>query len=162
MRSILKAIKLGISFFVKLRKYFRYKQLRLAGVEIGKDTFISPKAYIDKHPGSQIKIGENCYITRNVVILNHTDTCRGGPKGIWLDKGGCRVLKDVIIGNNVFIGVNSVVLPGVKIGNNVVIGALSLVNKDIPDNTVWAGVPAHYISSTEEMISKEIESRHDG
>lgn len=51
----------------------------------------------------------------------------------------------ITIGNNVWIGGNTVVCPGVKIGNNVVIGAGSIVTKDIPDNTVAAGNPARTI-----------------
>ena len=41
------------------------------------------------------------------------------------------------VGNNVFIGANSTILGGVNIGSNVIIGACSLVNKDIPENSVW-------------------------
>jgi acetyltransferase-like isoleucine patch superfamily enzyme len=48
----------------------------------------------------------------------------------------------VIIGDNVWIGARSVVLPGVKIGNNVVVAAGAVVNKDVPDNCLVAGVPA--------------------
>lgn len=139
-------------------KFIKRSKYRRAGVIIGKNTFISPKAYIDCHPGSKIIIGSNCYITRNVVILNHTDTYRGGPLGIWEDKGAHRVNKDVVIGDNVFIGVNSVILPGINIGNNAVIGALSLVNCDIPEGTVWAGVPVREITTTEDMIKKEFPS----
>src|SRR5665647_533822 len=50
-------------------------------------------------------------------------------------------------GNNVFIGINSIILPGVTIGDNVVIGAGSIVNRDVPDNVVVAGVPAKIIKS---------------
>jgi acetyltransferase-like isoleucine patch superfamily enzyme len=138
-----------------IKKKIRLFYLKKRGVVIGPNTFISPKAYIDAHKGSSVTIGENCYITRNVVILNHTDTYRGGPKGIWIEKGGERVLKNVTIGSNVFIGVNSVVLPGVTIGDNAVIGALSLVNRSIPSNTVWAGNPVKQITTTEEMIKKK-------
>lgn len=143
------------AFFFSVKKELRILYLRSKGVEIGKDTFLSPKAYIDAHKGSRVRIGQNCYITRNVVILNHTDTYRGGPKGIWIPKGGDRVLKDVIIGNNVFIGVNSVIMPGVTIGDNSIVGALSFVNKSIPPNEVWAGNPAKQITTTEVMILKE-------
>ena len=146
------------SVLTRIKKYIRFRKLKSAGVIIGNGTFISPKAYIDCHKGSRVIIGSNCYITRNVIILNHTDTCRGGPEGIWEQKGAGRISKDVIIGNNVFIGVNSVVLPGVKIGDNAIIGALSLVNKDIPPNTVWGGVPVQYITETEKMIQKEYPS----
>ncbi|MDG1398178.1 MAG: DapH/DapD/GlmU-related protein [Polaribacter sp.] len=51
------------------------------------------------------------------------------------------------MGNNVWIGANSTVLPEVVIGNNVVIGANSLVNKDIPDNSVAVGNPCKVIKT---------------
>lgn len=153
--KMLKQLISPITMFFSLRKRFRLFYLRSNGVKIGKNTFLSPKAYIDTHKGSSVTIGKNCYITRNVVILNHTDTYRGGPEGIWISKGCDRILKDVVIGDNVFIGVNSVVMPGVTIGNNSVVGALSLVNKSIPPNTVWAGNPARQITTISEMMLKE-------
>ena len=53
----------------------------------------------------------------------------------------------VEVGSHVFIGVNSIIMPGVKIGSHVVIGAGSVVTKDIPDNSVAIGVPAKVVSS---------------
>ena len=58
----------------------------------------------------------------------------------------------VNIGNNVFIGAESVVLPNVTIGDNVVIGANSTVTKDIPSNSVYAGNPAKFICTIDEYI----------
>jgi maltose O-acetyltransferase len=55
----------------------------------------------------------------------------------------------------VFIGAESVVLPGVTIGNNVIIGANSTVTHDIPENSVAAGSPARVICSLEEYLEKE-------
>jgi maltose O-acetyltransferase len=140
------------SVFGYLRKSWQLKQYRARGVIIGEHTFISPKAYIDAHKGSKVVIGKNCFITRNVVILNHSDTKRGGPLNIWKDIGGERIFGDVIIGNNVFIGVNSVVMPGVKIGNDVIIGALSLVTKDIPEGVIVGGIPAKIIGNTLDYV----------
>lgn len=115
-----------IVFVLQFNRKLRLLYLKSKGVVIGNHTFISPKAYIDAHKGAKVNIGNNCYITRNVVILNHTDTYRGDPEGLWLFKGGGRVLKDVNIGNNVFIGVNSVEMPGVTIGDNAVMGLFLL------------------------------------
>lgn len=52
---------------------------------------------------------------------------------------------DVLIGNNVWIGMNTTIMKGVAIGNNSIIGASSLVTKDVPANEIWGGVPARYI-----------------
>lgn len=60
----------------------------------------------------------------------------------------------VNIGNYVFIGARSIILPGVNIGNRVIIGAGSVVTKDVPDNCVYAGVPARKISDTDDYLAK--------
>ena len=57
--------------------------------------------------------------------------------------------KEIKVGNNVWIGGNVVVLPGVTIGDNVVIGAGSIVNKDIPSNSVAVGNPCHVVKKLE-------------
>ena len=56
--------------------------------------------------------------------------------------------------DNVFIGAGTRILGGVRIGNNVIVGAASLVNKDIPDNSVVAGVPAKVIGTFSDFVSK--------
>lgn len=137
----------------KVQLKIRYGIYKQRGVIIGKNTYISPKAYIDTHPPGKVTIGENCYITRNVVILNHSDTKKGGPLSLWKERGGKRLIGDVIIGKNVFIGVNSVIMPGVKIHDDVIIGALSLVNSDIPKGKIAAGIPAKVIGNTADHIN---------
>jgi acetyltransferase-like isoleucine patch superfamily enzyme len=57
--------------------------------------------------------------------------------------------KEVIIGNNVFIGAHSLILKGVTIGNNSIIGAGSVVTKNVPANEIWAGNPARFITKVE-------------
>lgn len=60
----------------------------------------------------------------------------------------------VTIGDNVFVGIGSIILPNVKIGNNVVIGAGSVVSKDIPNNCVAAGNPIQIIGSYDDFVEK--------
>ncbi len=59
-----------------------------------------------------------------------------------------------IIGDNCFLGNSVIVLPNTTIGSNIVIGAGSVVTKNIPDNTVWAGNPARHICSFEDYLEK--------
>lgn len=60
----------------------------------------------------------------------------------------------VKIGNNVYIGTNSLIMPGVTVGNNVLIAAGSVVTHSVPDNVVIGGNPAHIICSFEDYYEK--------
>ena len=51
----------------------------------------------------------------------------------------------IVIGDNVWIGMHAVILPGVRIGSNVIIGANSVVNNDVPDNVIAVGNPCRVI-----------------
>ncbi len=70
-------------------------------------------------------------------------------------------ISKVMIGDNVFIGARSVILPGVHIGNNVIVGAGSVVTKSIPDNMVAAGNPARLLKQTDVYIN-EMRSKISG
>lgn len=83
-------------------------------------------------------IGDNVTITMNSVLLTHYPQISINGHMRWLtDK--------LTIGNNVFIGANTVIAKPVTIGNNVVIAAGSIVTKDIPSNCLVGGVPAKVI-----------------
>lgn len=101
-----------------------------------------------------IAMGNNVHLASKVSLVTHdvTHLCLNGVIGEGRkvkEKLGC-----IEIGDNVFIGTNTTVLYNVKIGTNVIIGAGSLVNKDIPDNSVAAGVPARVIGTFENFKSK--------
>ena len=63
-------------------------------------------------------------------------------------------LRIIYVGNNVFIGSDTVILPGVKIGDNNIIGAGTVVTKDLPTGNIWGGVPARRIGSFKEFVNK--------
>ncbi len=92
-----------------------------------------------------IKIGKYVKISPNVMILafNHKIQTDGGA----ITNQTEYVDSDVTIGDNVWIGANTLILPGCIIGNGVLIAAGSIVTKDLPDNTICAGVPAKVIKS---------------
>lgn len=87
-----------------------------------------------------ITIGDNVMLAPNVAIYT-----AGHPIYAQTRNTGIEYALAVTIGDNVWIGGNTVINPGVHIGNNVVIGSGSLVNKDIPDNVLAVGNPIHII-----------------
>ena len=103
-------------------------------ISVGNDVSINPFVHMWGHGG--ISIGDNCLIASHCAISSLTHNTES--KLFNAENIG----KPVHIGNNVWIGSHAVILPGVRIGDNVVIGAGSVVNKDIPANSVYAGVPA--------------------
>ncbi len=106
-----------------------------------------------------ISMGNNVHIASNVNFTTHdiTHSMLNNIQNIasigvgrkYTEKVGC-----IEIGDNVFIGSGTYIMYDVKIGSNVVIGACSLINKDIPDNCVVAGVPARIIKTFDEYLSK--------
>ena len=99
-----------------------------------------------------ITIGDNVEITGGVRILTHD----GGIK-VPMNLGLCEnadLFGKVVIGNNVFIGINSIILPGVHIGNNSIVGAGSIVTKDVEEMSVVCGVPARKISTVDDYYNK--------
>ena len=100
-----------------------------------------------------IFIHDNVIIATDVHFTTHDgihfllNNQNGGRK--FMEKVGC-----IEIMNNVFVGSGTRILYNTRIGNNVIIGAGSLVNKDIPDNSVYAGVPARRICSFDEYVEK--------
>jgi acetyltransferase-like isoleucine patch superfamily enzyme len=122
-------------------------------VAIGKNVRITGK---DIRFGSEpylIEIGDDVTITNGVMFETHD-----GGVGIFRKEfPGINVFGRIKIGNGVFIGNNSIIMPGVTIGDNVVIGAGSIVTKDIPSDVVAAGIPARILRSIEEYKQKALQ-----
>ncbi len=115
---------------------------RKLGVKIGENCRIYISSW-GTEP-DMVEVGNNVTITSEVVILTHD-----GSTCLVKDDNGDRYYKyaPVKIGDNVFIGYRSIILPGVEIGSNVVVAAGSIVTKSIPNNSVVAGNPAKVIKS---------------
>ena len=136
-------------FVYRLRGEFTTEQLVSMGMTVGNNFKRLNGVILDPSHCWLIEIGDNVTMAPRVHIL-----CHDASTKVFLDY---TKIGRVTIGNNVFIGASSVVLPGVKIGNNVVIGANSTVTHDIQDNTVVAGNPAQVLCTLEEYLEKERE-----
>ena len=75
------------------------------------------------------------------MAANHTVAFRK----IYRDLGWDEEKTGVTIGSNCWVGAGSILLPGITIGDNSVVGAGSVVSKSVPENEVWAGVPARFL-----------------
>jgi len=112
----------------------------LENIKIGKGTTVNGYANF-RFSNGNITIGENCLIARNSTIITQSYDINIAKE----ISSNNMYVRDVKIGDNVWIGGNTVIMPGVTIGDNSVVGAGSIVTKDIGDFEIWAGVPAKLI-----------------
>lgn len=116
-------------------------------IEVGKNFFANYNCTI--LDVAKVKIGDNCQMAPNVAIYTAGHPLHPVSRNSMYEYG-----ISVEIGNNVWIGGNTVILPGVHIGDNCVIGAGSVVTKDIPDWSVAAGNPCKVIRQITEADKK--------
>lgn len=163
-----------VRFFQRVNGHIKYKLRKYLGFEnhfsIYTNLYLKDKSnceigeYTYGHPtirewgeGKILKIGKFCSIAHNVEIFlggNHRiDWISTYPFNMFPEnfpeakkiKGHPHSKGDVNIGNDVWIGQNSVILSGVKIGHGAVIGTNSLITKNIGDYEIWGGNPARFI-----------------
>lgn len=131
---------------MRLLMKYKIKKLVKNGLKIGENVKVEKGVMIDSGFPYLINIGNNVTMAPYVQILSHDASTKPFLNYTKLGK--------VNIGNNVFIGAKTIILPNVNIGNNVIIGAGSIVTKDIEENVVVAGVPAKVICSLEDYLEK--------
>ena len=107
-------------------------------IEVGENFFANYNLII--LDVAKVRIGDNAQIAPNVAIYT-----AGHPIHPESRNSGYEYGIDVTIGDNVWIGGNTCIMPGVTIGNNVVIGGGSVVTKDIPDNMIAVGNPCKVV-----------------
>jgi maltose O-acetyltransferase len=122
------------------------KQLIEMGLVVGKNFNRQGDCIIDPSHCWLISIGDNVTLAPRVHILAHDASTKFHLN--------YTKIGHVTIGNNVFIGAGSIILPNVNIGNNVIIGAGSVVTKDISENSIAVGNPAKVVGRTNDYVNK--------
>ncbi|MBR6488505.1 MAG: sugar O-acetyltransferase [Clostridiales bacterium] len=152
------------------KKIFKYNNLEPGKLEekdkLIKDILGKTGEYINIEPpffcdyGYNIEVGENFFANYNFTVLdvgkvrigtnvqiapNVSIYTAGHPIHPESRDSGYEYGIDITIGNSVWIGGNTCIMPGVTIGNNVVIGAGSVVTKDLPDDVIAVGNPCRIV-----------------
>lgn len=121
----------GVFYRILLRHFqIKYGFQISAKTQIGEGLYLGHWGTIVVNPGA--KIGRNCNLAHGVTI---GQTNRGDKKGV------------PTIGDNVWIGTNSVIVGGITIGNNVLIAPNTYVTGDVPDNSIVVGNPSRMMTS---------------
>jgi maltose O-acetyltransferase len=134
--------------------YDRFLQKRMddliaSGLKIGKDFHMLRECIIDESYCWLISIGDSVTLAPRVHILAHDASTK-----MFL---GYTKIGRVTIGNHVFVGANTIILPDVRIGDNVIIGAGSVVANNVPANSVAFGNPARVKCSIDQYLEKNRE-----
>ena len=141
MRKILKEL------IYRLRGEYTTEKLISMGMVVGKNFKRLNGVILDPSHCWLIEIGDDVTMAPRAHILCHDASTKAFLSYTKIGR--------VTIGNSVFIGAESIILPGVTIGNNVVIGAGSVVTHAVPDGVVATGNPARVLCSLEEYLHKE-------
>jgi len=129
---MLRAIRHYVGEIFRMGRLFYFRRM---GVEMGQHVFISWGAWIDVRSG-QVKIGNRVTITNGCKILSH-DHARHLMK---MPQTAITEIED-----DVFIGMNSIILPGVLVGKGAIIGAGSIVARNVPSYSLVVGTAARVL-----------------
>lgn len=144
---------LGLPEGCRIRE--KAKILSPENLKCGKNVWIGEGAILDA--SGELEIGDNTQIGLYTLIWTHTskDQAISGETGISKDK---IIRKSTKIGKNCFIGGPSVIYSGVTIGDRVTVLPMSVVNKDVPDDSIVGGSPIGKFKDLERRV-KELERK---
>lgn len=132
------------------------KYARSLGVKVGEASRFVDNPTWESEP-CLISIGDHVQISGKVTFLNHD-----GATWVFREKGPYKdtyKFGPIKIGSNCFIGFGATILPNVTIGDDCIIAAGSMVTKSVPAGEVWGGIPAHFITKTEDYAKKCYDNR---
>ena len=148
---MLSFLKKNFLYFIESRKDPSLSSYyRKLGANIGENcSFIGRNISLSSEP-YLISIGNNVRVSFDVVFVTHD----GGTFVLRREQPNVSLYGKIDVGNNVFIGARSIILPNVKIGNNCIIAAGSVVTRDVKDGMIVGGVPAKVISNINDYKEK--------
>jgi acetyltransferase-like isoleucine patch superfamily enzyme len=128
----------------------KIKYLRKQGVKIGERCFVQSISISNEH--FLVEMGNHVAIANGVRFITHD----GSASWFFREELDAGIFGKISIGNDVFIGMSSILLPNTSIGNNSIVGAGSVVRGKFPDNSVIMGNPAKVVlkMSAQKMLYK--------
>lgn len=150
IHAIIKSWKNKIDLYGH-NEYTIAEYFRKQGAQIGSNCRI-----LVQNLGSEpflIKIGDNCTIAPNVCFINHDASAGLFRKEI----PNLNIFGKIEVKDNCFIGYGAIIMYDVTIGPNSIVGTGSVVTKDVPADSVVAGVPARVITTTNELKKRYIQ-----
>lgn len=137
-------------FYFIFSKVAPLRYARYLGVQLGENVhFYGMKPGMFSTEPWLITIGDNTHITSGCQFITHD----GGTLILRKHEPSLEITAPIKIGKNVYIGMNSMILPGVSIGDNVIVGAGSVVTKNLEPDAVYAGVPARRVKTLSEYLA---------
>ena len=146
--------------FSKLKRISNIASAKKAGLRIGQRTILVGDQALGSEP-FLIEIGQDCLVTDGVKFVTHHGAIQvpliaAGERieDVYSNKS---IFAKIKIGDNVFIGISSIILPGTNIGSNSIVAAGSVVKGSFPSNVVLGGQPAKIICATNDYYNKNID-----
>lgn len=138
-----------------VKKHAEY--FKAQGVSIEKPSYIDYTTWFDCVDYSKIHVGDGVVISRECILLVHDYSTNNAILAIGEKTPNpyCTI-RPISIGDNTFIGIRSVILPGTRIGANCIIGAGSVVRGTVEDYSIVAGNPAVKVGDVREFAEKKI------
>ena len=153
-------IRTGLHRHLDSDSYIQYARKR--GCKIGDGTRFLGTKKLDLGAAPMIEIGENCTITDRVRLVAHTSDAPTLKERYGEENAPSHgSISPITVGDGVFIGENSIVLPNVTIGDYCIIGAGSVVVDDIPSESVAAGNPCRVIMDLDEYRERCLEKEEE-
>lgn len=107
-------------------------------IKIGKDVFVNSGCCFQDQGG--VTLGDGCLVGHNVVFATLDHDIRP-------ERRGDMTAAPIVVGKNVWIGAHATILKGVTIGDGAIVAAGAVVTRDVPPNTIAAGVPARVVKT---------------